>query len=130
MSVPNAYPLEPLFRAMISPFERFLHRTTAGGLVLLAATAAAIAWASIAGHDAYEGFWQQRVFPGFERGDILDLDLHGWVNEGLMTLFFLLVGLEIKREILVGELSSARFQSGCRCVLASLARGAQATSPG
>ena len=104
----DAYPLERMFRRMVSPFERFLGRTSAGGLVLIAATALALAAATIFGSHAVHAVWDHPVALYLGAGREVKLSLHGWINEGLMTLFFLLVGLEIKREMLVGELSSPR----------------------
>jgi NhaA family Na+:H+ antiporter len=102
------YPFEPFFGRILSPFETFLRRTTAGGIVLIAATAIALTLASIFGADALHHFMQQPfgISAGPQRR--LELSLHHWVNDGLMALFFLVVGLELKREILVGELSSLK----------------------
>lgn len=84
------------------PLADFIHDEMAGGLVLLAATALALGWAN-GWPGAYESLWAWH--PPF---DLLHLDLHGWINDGLMGLFFFVVGLEIKRELVAGELSSPR----------------------
>jgi Na+:H+ antiporter, NhaA family len=102
------YPLEPLFGRILSPFEHFLRRTTAGGIVLVAAALIALGLAGILGGDAIERFTGQPFALSAGRHFRLELSLHQWVNDGLMALFFLLVGLELKREILVGELSSLK----------------------
>lgn len=104
---PQEYPLERLFGRVLSPFERFLQRTTAGGIVLMATSLVALAITAWLGGEAVHHFWEQRLAvaaPGFS----LSLTGHHWVNDGLMALFFLLVGLELKREVLVGELSSLK----------------------
>lgn len=102
------YPLEPLFGRILSPFEQFLRRTTAGGIVLVVSTLIALGLATALGADAIHRFTGQPIALSAGSRFKLDLSLHQWVNDGLMALFFLLVGLELKREILVGELSSLK----------------------
>jgi NhaA family Na+:H+ antiporter len=99
------YPLESLFGQILSPFERFLRRTTAGGIVLIASSILTLFIANSSLGTAFHHFWEQTLTVGYGEWT-LTLSIHHWVNDGLMALFFLLVGLEIKREILVGELSS------------------------
>jgi NhaA family Na+:H+ antiporter len=101
------YPLESLLGRILSPFEDFLRRTAAGGIVLVVATVAALALATWLGEDRVHHAWE-RTFGITQGAFHLDLTLHQWVNDALMAVFFLLVGLELKREILVGELSSLR----------------------
>ncbi|HPB69459.1 MAG: Na+/H+ antiporter NhaA [Syntrophales bacterium] len=103
----NAYPLEPLFGKILSPFERFLRQTTAGGIVLMGMTLLTLIVASSPWGDAYRHLWETPLRVGLGP-QTLEMSLHTWVNEGLMALFFLLVGLELKREIMVGELASLR----------------------
>jgi NhaA family Na+:H+ antiporter len=102
------YPLERLFGRILSPFEQFLRRTTAGGIDLMASAVVALPIASTQAGPAFSHFWEHRVGFSIAGRFGLDLSLHQCVNDGLMALFFLLVGLEIKREILVGELSSPK----------------------
>lgn len=86
--------------------RRFLHVEAAGGVVLLAATIIALIWANLPG-ESYTDFWHSEIgldVAGFE----LTEDLVHWVNDGLMVLFFFVVGLEIKREWEVGELVDRR----------------------
>ena len=104
----QAYPLEPLFGRILSPFEQFLRRTTAGGIVLVGTTVATLGLAALLGSDTIHHFWEQSLAVALGEDHRLSLSLHHWVNDGLMTLFFLLVGLELKREMLVGELTSLR----------------------
>ena len=104
----NSYPLEPLVGRILSPFERFLGRTSAGGIVLVAATLISLAIATGFEGNLVEEVTQRHFGLSSGAGGSLDLTLLHWVNDGLMTLFFLLVGLELKREVLVGELSSWR----------------------
>ena len=97
----------PLIERVLSPFERFAQRESSGGLVLLACTVIALAWANSPWADSYEHLWEQPV--GLTLGPLdARTTLHHVVNDGLMAVFFFLVGLEIKREVLVGELASAR----------------------
>jgi Na+:H+ antiporter, NhaA family len=84
-----------------APLSDFLHDESAGGAVLLAATLAAVAWANLA-PAGYTALWTRPLDLGIE------LDLRHWVNDGLMALFFFVVGLEIKRELVVGELRDRR----------------------
>src|SRR5215510_2274245 len=102
------YPLEGLFERVLSPFEQFLRRTSAGGVVLIGTTALALGVATAFGAEAIHRFVDQRLALVVERRFSFALSLHEWINNGLMALFFLLVGLELKREILVGELSTLR----------------------
>jgi NhaA family Na+:H+ antiporter len=88
-------------------FQRFFRTETAGGSVLLLFGIAALALANSPLAEAYEHLWRIRLTVGIgERS--LSLTLHQWINDGLMAAFFLLVGLEIKRELIVGELASVR----------------------
>ena len=86
-------------------FQHFFRTETVGGSVLLLFAIAALVLANSPLADAYEHFWQIRVTVGIVEHP-LSLTLHDWINDGLMAMFFLLVGLEIKRELIVGELAS------------------------
>lgn len=101
------YPLEPLFGQVLSPFERFLRRTTAGGIILIGTSLLSLLIANSQWGEGFHQFWEQPMALAFGSWELRQ-SLHHWVNDGLMALFFLLVGLEIKREVLVGELSSLR----------------------
>ena len=80
---------------------------TGAGIVLLAAGVAAVAWANSPWQDGYVDLWHTKLSLGL--GDwSLSEDLQHWVNDGLMAVFFFVVGLEIKRELVVGELRDAR----------------------
>lgn len=92
---------------VFSPFQRFFATTAASGIVLLACTAFALSWANSPWANAYHHFWELPFTVGVP-DFALTLNLHAWVNDGLMAVFFLLVGLEIKREVLVGELATRR----------------------
>jgi NhaA family Na+:H+ antiporter len=109
MSTSNrSYPLEAMFGRVLSPFERFLRRTTAGGIVLIATTVITLGLAAVLGGEMMHRFWETPLTISAGNDDRLSLSWQHWVNDGLMALFFLLVGLELKREVLVGELSSIK----------------------
>jgi NhaA family Na+:H+ antiporter len=100
-------PTQPLIERLMAPFQRFAHAASASGVVLLAATAVALVWANSPWAHAYHALWETP----------LTLHIGGWttsgtfhqlINDGLMAVFFFLVGLEIKRETLSGELASIR----------------------
>ncbi|NUL02885.1 Na+/H+ antiporter NhaA [Streptomyces lunaelactis] len=91
---------------MRTPWRDFLRTETGSAVFLLAAVLAALAWANI-GPSSYETFWGTHL--SIELGSYgVSLDLRDWVNNGLMTLFFLVVGLEARREFDMGELRERR----------------------
>jgi NhaA family Na+:H+ antiporter len=93
--------------ALTSPFVRFAKMEAAGGILLLASTIAALVWANSRWEQSYQAIWHAQESIGFGRF-FLSESRHEWINDGLMSVFFFLVGLEIKRELLIGELSSLR----------------------
>jgi NhaA family Na+:H+ antiporter len=92
---------------LTSPFVRFAKMEAASGILLLAATVAALLWANSPWEHSYHSLWDAQLPLGFGRF-VLSESFHEWINDGLMAIFFFLVGLEIKREVLIGELSSLR----------------------
>jgi len=88
-------------------FQDFAQRGVLSGILLMIASAVALAWANSPWADSYVHLWEIQLSVGPATHPIT-APLHRWINDGLMTVFFLLVGLEIKRELLVGELSSIR----------------------
>jgi len=99
-------PREPVQR-LVAPIQRFLHVEAMGGVVLLAAAVIALIAANTGLADAFLGFWKVQL--GFGVGDFrVDHTLKHWVSDGLMALFFFVVGLEVKRELVAGELQSLR----------------------
>ena len=99
----DATPIERLVR----PFQEFARFEASGGILLIGCTVAALVWANSPCAGSYFHFWHMDLTFG-RVGGLLSKPLHFWINDGLMALFFLLVGLEIKRETLVGELASFR----------------------
>ncbi len=98
---------QPLIQPIVEPFQRFLHAQSTGGVLLLAATVAAMVWANSPWVESYETFWQTPVSLVVGSHALTETLLE-WINDGLMAMFFFVIGLEIKREILVGELASFR----------------------
>ncbi|HUD42370.1 MAG TPA: Na+/H+ antiporter NhaA [Dokdonella sp.] len=87
--------------------ERFLHVEAASGIVLLIAAALALLWANSPAADGYHALWHLPLTLGI--GDWVHVQsLHFWINDGLMTVFFLVVGMEIRREMHDGALSNLR----------------------
>src|SRR5258706_8821624 len=91
---------------LAAPIRGFLYAGTGGAVFLAAAAVAALVWANVS-PDSYASVWQTRLAIVLGSHE-LATDLRGWVNEGLMTLFFLVVGLEAKRELDLGELRERR----------------------
>ncbi len=89
------------------PFLRFAKIESAGGIVLVACAVVAIVWANSAWGDFYATLLHVPITIGISTLHLSE-DLHYWINDGLMAVFFLFAGLEIKHELLVGELSSVR----------------------
>jgi len=104
---PEQEPRKALIEPWMRPIVRFLHIQAAGGFVLLACTVVALILANSPWSAWFAEVWQTRV--GFTVGDFeLYKPLLLWINDGLMTVFFFVVGLEIKREIVFGELRDPR----------------------
>ena len=100
MAEPDARP-GPV-RRIVDPLTEFLHEEAAGGIALAIATVVALVWANAA-PDSYASVWEHLLNVG--SGEVsLHLDLRDWVNDALMAIFFFVVGLEIKRELVCGEL--------------------------
>src|SRR5215469_16566021 len=90
-----------------SPFVRFAKMEAAGGIVLLASTVLALIWSNSPWRHIYHDLLETHVTIGLGQFVVTE-NRHEWINDGLISLFFFVMGLEIKREILVGELSSLR----------------------
>lgn len=109
-SVPNAaHDLPPVpVEKVTAPFKRFLALSSAGGVLLLLCTVIAMVWANSGLADAYHYIFHD-LYLKVQVGDYyVGHGLAHWINDALMAVFFLVVGLEIKREMLVGELASPR----------------------
>jgi NhaA family Na+:H+ antiporter len=97
----------PLFESVYRSFERFFKTEVASGIVLLASTVIALVWANSPWAESYQHLWHESI--GISIGSFNHTaSLAHWINDGLMAIFFLSVGLEIKQELFVGRLSSVR----------------------
>ena len=99
-------PILKLSRLM-RPFEDFFKNQASGGIILLATTILALVLANSPLSHFYHHFWEMKLTIGGETFGLTQ-SLHHWINDGLMAVFFFVVGLEIKREFLAGELASKR----------------------
>src|SRR5271163_1993122 len=94
-------------RNLAAPVRDFLSTETGGAIFLLAGAVLALLWANSPWSHSYESLWTTKLSIQIGGGGI-SADLRQWVNEGLMTFFFLVVGLEAKRELDMGELRERR----------------------
>ncbi|HTV65755.1 MAG TPA: Na+/H+ antiporter NhaA [Bryocella sp.] len=90
-------------RALVLPVQRFIHIQGISSVFLLAAAIAALVWANSPWHDSYHHVWEMEL--SLAR---LQLPVHAWINDALMAIFFFLVGMEIKHEIVHGDLADVR----------------------
>ncbi len=101
LPLPGSTTIEALTR----PFGEFARLESSGGILLICCTLAAMLWANSPWSHGYFELWHTKLTVGFAQAT-LSKEIHFWINDGLMAIFFLLVGLEIKREVLIGELAS------------------------
>ncbi|MBL3591629.1 MAG: Na+/H+ antiporter NhaA [gamma proteobacterium endosymbiont of Lamellibrachia anaximandri] len=100
-------PWEKAFDRVLTPLEEFIHRQTTSGVLLMLCAVVALYVANSQWNEAYHHLLELPFtigMPGFQ----LSKSLHHWINDGLMAMFFFVVGLELKREILVGELADPK----------------------
>ena len=94
-------------KTLLTPFQKFVKIESFSGVLLIIATLIALIWANSQFSDTYQSIWQSKV--GFSTPFLeLQKPLILWINDGLMAIFFFLIGLEIKREFLIGELNSMK----------------------
>lgn len=96
-----------LARRLLRPLEQFLRVEAASGVILLIVTVVALVWANSPWRAAYQALWHAQVTLGLGKLAVTD-SVHFWINDGLMAIFFLVVGLEIRRELHDGALSQVR----------------------
>jgi NhaA family Na+:H+ antiporter len=105
---PEAWPpVRRAARLVLTPVERFLSVEASSGILLLVAALLALLWANSSFGPVYEAIWHTPIGLGIGSFSF-HRDLHFWINEGLMAIFFFVIGLEIRREIHAGELSDLR----------------------
>lgn len=105
---PEAWlPFRNMAKMVAAPVEKFLSLEAAGGLVLLFNAALAIIWANSPWHESYDHLWHIKLTIGLGSFSMSE-SLHFWINDGLMTIFFLVAGYEIKRELRDGELADMK----------------------
>lgn len=102
---------------IVAPLQRFIHLEYTSGVVLLLSVVAALIWANSSHSESYNHLWHTYFKIGTENFN-LNYPLHIWINDGLMAIFFFLIGLELKREFIEGELSS--FKKACLPMSAAL----------
>ncbi len=91
----------------LTPFQKFVKIESFSGILLMLATLLALVWANSPFASSYSDLWQYEI--GFSSESFsLNKPLILWINDGLMAIFFFLIGLEIKRELLIGELNSIK----------------------
>ncbi len=96
-----------LARSVAQPIQRFLHIEAAGGILLGAAALVALVWANSPWSAAYRDVWTAELSVDLA-GHVVTEDLRHWINDGLMAVFFFVLGLEIKQELTTGQLASPR----------------------
>jgi Na+:H+ antiporter, NhaA family len=107
LRVPWSGSARPVPRLVLQPLQTFLRTEEAGGILLLAAATIALIWANSPWRSSYDALWHTQLTIGLGPWSLAE-DLQHWVNDALMALFFLVVGLEIKRELTTGELRQPR----------------------
>ncbi len=107
LRVPWSGTARPVPRLILQPLQTFLRTEEASGILLLAAAVAALGWANSPWRASYDALWHTQLSIGLGSWSLTE-DLQHWANDALMALFFLVVGLEIKRELLTGELRELR----------------------
>ncbi|MDX5584567.1 MAG: Na+/H+ antiporter NhaA [Aureibaculum sp.] len=94
-------------KTLLTPFQKFVKIESFSGILLMFTTLIALVWANSSFGDSYQSLWQFKI--GFTTESFeLNKPLILWINDGLMAIFFFLIGLEIKRELLIGELNSVK----------------------
>ncbi len=94
-------------KLLLTPFQKFVKIESFAGMLLFGATIVALIWANSPYGEYYENLWQYKIGISFQSFE-LKKPLILWINDGLMAIFFFLIGLELKRELLVGEINTLK----------------------
>jgi NhaA family Na+:H+ antiporter len=97
--------IKPVDKWILEPIHRFIHKSSTSGIILFSAALLAIILTNSPWSAAFHHLWEIEFSLGFN-GSYITKSLHHWINDGLMAVFFFVVGLELKREIMAGELST------------------------
>ena len=92
---------------LLTPFQKFIKTESLAGILLFGATIIALIWANSSYGAYYENLWQYKIGISFQDFE-LKKPLILWINDGLMAIFFFLIGLELKRELLIGEINTVK----------------------
>lgn len=92
---------------ILKPVNKFIHQEFTGGIILFINVLVAIVWVNSPWEESYHHLWESKLSVGFHQF-VFNRPLHVWINDGLMALFFFVIGLELKREFISGELSTIR----------------------
>lgn len=96
--------VDPIDKILVIPLTRFIHNSTTSGILLFIVALAALILANSPLEEAYHQFWNHTLSIGYDT-HVVSKSLHHWINDGLMSIFFFVIGLELKREVMAGELS-------------------------
>ena len=106
--MPDQLRLAPVDKYVINPLKSFISNSVMGGVVLLVATIIAVVLANSPWSEWFLGLWKNRISLNFNSTVFVDYDLHHWINDGLISIFFFVLGLELKREMVDGQLSGVK----------------------
>jgi NhaA family Na+:H+ antiporter len=96
--------IDPIDKILILPINRFINNSTTSGILLFASAIIALILANSPLKETYHHFWEHTFSIGYDQF-MVTKSLHHWINDGLMSIFFFVIGLELKREIIAGSLS-------------------------
>lgn len=99
--------IDPIDKILIIPITRFINNSTTSGIILFVSAILALILANSPLKESYHHFWENTFTIGFS-DFVMSKSLHHWINDGLMSIFFFVIGLELKREIMAGELSKPK----------------------